>query len=616
MRSIKEPSNSFAPRPSGKLGLRLRQFLIVPLFILSLPLASHAQWRMLHDFSNPLDDPAGLTSISALYFLDLPGAPRIGFLGITTDDVNFTTASEGGQVWKTIDGGITWTQVGPINDPFFFCKEVNDFVFKDSLTGWMVAAANNADGGCYKTTDGGLTWVRLPGVSGECLSIYYHRVSNRLVLTRSADRFGLTSTDEGTNWQSLNTNFSSCSFSDDLIGILSGIGAPNTIYDGPNSLTTDGGVTWSHVSANLRCSRPLAIQGTKTFFILVDSNRVYRSDDGGSNWMEVFRFPFSNPRFNIEKLFGDLQHMYAQTIYGVFSSSDEGKSWQSFCGPANFLGDIGLQKGFYQKGVYIYAAQLSSPSYGAKLWINTTGLATGPRLNLASESSNQSISEPPGGTATFLIRTPKALPNGFVADSVSVTLNFDSDVASHVTDAAAPGWTIRTVRSEQGSVRIKLVKLAGTTLEPDSVIGTIHFRANLAARTSTSIALGEVDWDSDSSYYDCIASLLGSTDSVQLNVTLSCGDSLMLAALRHEPLFEIASLRPNPASRELRIELTHKLDAPVHIGLFDALGAIKKSFESNRTESTLDVSDLPNGVYYLRVSQSGFVQSRKVVISR
>jgi uncharacterized protein YigE (DUF2233 family) len=38
--------------------------------------------------------------------------------------------------------------------------------------------------------------------------------------------------------------------------------------------------------------------------------------------------------------------------------------------------------------------------------------------------------------------------------------------------------------------------------------------------------------------------------------------------------------------------------------------------EVTGSESTLDVSDLPNGVYYLRVSQAGFVQSRKVVISR
>ncbi|MEO6941161.1 MAG: T9SS type A sorting domain-containing protein [Candidatus Kapaibacterium sp.] len=598
----------------------MKKILLFTLVLFAfIPLKGVGQWRVLHTFHSPDSINNGFSNlrISSLYFLDLPGPPRIGFIGLTTSSVTDTTPNSGGEVWKTTDGGLTWGQIGPINDRTFFAKGVFDFAFKDTLTGWL--AAMGTGGACYKTTDGGATWARLPGTDGECYSIYYHEATRILFLSISRDKFGLSSSDEGASWQSLNLTFTSCAFSDALVGMLAGSGVWGGIDYGPNSNTIDGGRTWTQLSIDRWSARLLPIKGSKTFFCLCDSGFVYRSDDGGKNWSTVSRLPFppsfpAYPLSHIYSLYGDIQHIYTQTRGGVLVSIDQGVTWQSLCGPSNYMGGAN-RIGFYQKGSYIYASEVN---YGqpAHLWINPTASAAGPRMSIASESSNQSISEPPGGTATFLIRTPKTLPNGFAADSVSVTINFDSDVASHVTDAAAPGWTIRTVRSEQGSVRIKLVKLAGTTLEPDSVIGRIHFRANLAARTSTSIALGEVDWDSDSSYYDCIASLLGSTDSVQLNVTLSCGDSLMLAALRHEPLFEIASLRPNPASRELRIELTHKLDAPVHIGLFDALGAIKKSFESNRTESTLDVSDLPNGVYYLRVSQSGFVQSRKVVISR
>src|ERR1017187_8370307 len=59
--------------------------------------------------------------IYVVYFLGLPGPPRIGFAG------------GHGMVYRTSDGGETWNTT--IADNYEF--RALDFVFKDSLTGWF-----------------------------------------------------------------------------------------------------------------------------------------------------------------------------------------------------------------------------------------------------------------------------------------------------------------------------------------------------------------------------------------------------------------------------------------------------------------------------------------------
>ena len=149
---------------ASRMRFRPRTRLLVTLIIYSSLFFSSAgfgQWRLLKTF--PLPDsvrgPNNDAIITSICFLNLLGPPRIGFVGLSTTAPLDTTDHEGGEVWKTIDGGRTWRQVGPISERSFFGRGVYDFAFKDSLTGWL--AASNPDGGCLKTTDGGNTWQHL-----------------------------------------------------------------------------------------------------------------------------------------------------------------------------------------------------------------------------------------------------------------------------------------------------------------------------------------------------------------------------------------------------------------------------------------------------------------------
>src|SRR5665213_2975245 len=115
--SASERESNYKPRESSlSLG---SCFISVFIFLLSAMGSSSiagAQWRVLFNGDN-----AG--TFPCVYFLDLPGPPKIGFAG-----------DESSRVFKTMDCGQTWTTHYLMNtEPI----RINDFLFKDSSVGWL-----------------------------------------------------------------------------------------------------------------------------------------------------------------------------------------------------------------------------------------------------------------------------------------------------------------------------------------------------------------------------------------------------------------------------------------------------------------------------------------------
>lgn len=515
------------------------------------------------------------------------------------------------ELWKTTDGGWTWNQINfTINSAYdsTFYDGVMGFAFKDSLTGWLTAyCAGTGVDGCFKTMDGGETWYPIPGTDPGCHTVYYHRATDRLFLGRDDDYDGLVSTDDGTSWQDMGVFCGSCSFASDSIGICTGTGQANQGVDPSNSVTTNGGVTWTHVNSDLYTWRPLAIKGTETFYLIGGS--LERSDDGGKTWMLI-----SGANEGTDQLYGDSNHIYTQNDQGVFVVSDSGHSWQSlYCGPA--YGWDGITSGFYQHSNYIYASgMLTSDSgpYKAQLWMLNLDSV---QLNFSSSTSQQFLD---GSKLTTITPgsdvTMNFLPTtdiGFGIDSAHFSIHYDSNSLALANLSIPSGWSIIDSSSQNGILNLWLTNTADEPLPAPRV--QLTFTTFLSV-SSTKIYLDSVNLIGQQLSCDNPSHSLALGDSVQINFAYGCGDSLLLAAMSDSLPFYINNIIPNPASINITISLAHQSSSSISFELFDASGHLESSGAD--VPSILDVSTLKSGIYYLRLSQNGYVQTHSVVIER
>ena len=104
-----------------------------------------------------------------------------------------------------------------------------------------------------------------------------------------------------------------------------------------------------------------------------------------------------------------------------------------------------------------------------------------------------------------------------------------------------------------------------------------------------------------------------------LEIALSNANFREAESLAVAPTFEV-SVFPNPANDYLWLGLPALDDAPVQVQVFDmtgkALFARTEWLSPGDTRRSLDVANLPNGMYIVRVQHGDFTANRKFVISR
>ncbi len=634
---------------NGKMA-RPRWGLAIPLFLFWVVLlfasGTSAQWRKLATFKIPNPSYDVDLGIESIYFLDLPGPPRIGFIGLMVPTSSDSTV-DGAQLWKTTDGGISWRKVAPLMGRALIGVGISDITFKDSLTGWFsLDQSFNDSGSVYKTTDAGESWTRLNGSGWNSnFSLCYHAATDLLFLgSQVASR---VSSDEGATWESAPYFFAGCAFASDSIGITCGWAQSYGYPEYPNDYTKNGGRTWQTSNMGTDCMHPLAIAGTGTFFATDDSDNrtvnnayfdtlyklLYRSDDSGKTWQFVSFIPVGDSADYAPTghLTGDLNHIYTQTSAGVLLSTDQGRTWQNLCGPKFPIQQSGIAYGgFYQKSQYIYCTDGHEVRDSAHLWYLNLDSLNLVSSNFAEQLGNGAKQETiyPGDTVRVDYFSDTALGPEVGTDSVFLSISFDALSLALARFELAPGWSIVDSSHSGGNYRLLLVNSDSLALDSSTRILRADFASYLAI-PSSKVYLDSVHYYGHRLNCDCAvqsvlaadtSTLATAIDSVEIDFS-GCGDSTILAVMHGEPVFSIQSIAPNPAENSLRVEgngqgVTAELD--------DALG---RSVLGNPTTPqppplgrgwgvTLDVSSVPSGIYYLRLSAGGYVESRSVVIQK
>ncbi len=299
---------------------------------------SSAQWKKISDL--------GGESVSVVYFVDLPGPVRIGFVGANG-------------IWKTTDGGSTWSKC--LIFPF-----IDDIVFKDSLTGWAACWYSPAWPACYRTTDGGSTWTALSGAMGFGLSIGYSSSSHRLFL--GLDSSTKYSDDDGNTWHDLPFTYAvGFSFSSGQDGIAM---TGDTGHQGSFFITSDGGLTWRRGKSWVNAGdQPLAIPNSSICYAA--GFGIFRSIDSGDTWGMISTFGADTGHLTWAIILtgvirGDLSKLLVQSDSGIYYSLDSGVTWVLDNGSPFWNSNVAVCKFYRGKGVTI-AGKLYSQQGGGKV---------------------------------------------------------------------------------------------------------------------------------------------------------------------------------------------------------------------------------------------------------
>ena len=295
-------------------------------------------------------------------FDDLDEAVSIGDIAIAPDDANTVwvgtgennnrqSGSWGNGVYKSIDGGQTWKHMG-LRDSKHIARIIVDPVDHDVV---YVAALGSLWGpgkerGVYKSTDGGLTWTNVLFVDQDsgATELVQDPSNNKVLYAATYQRRRATwgfngggpgsamwkSSDAGRTWTKLTNGVPA--------GPLGRIGMdvyrsnPNIVYariehqtESGTYRSDDAGLTWrkmSNVNPRPMYFSQVRIDPNNDLRIYVLGVQIHISDDGGKTFIENGALHSDHHAMWINPK--NSNHIIDGTDGGVGISWDKGKNWE------------------------------------------------------------------------------------------------------------------------------------------------------------------------------------------------------------------------------------------------------------------------------------------------
>jgi photosystem II stability/assembly factor-like uncharacterized protein len=296
------------------------------------------------------------------------GGRSVAVGGSTARPLEYWMGTTGGGVWKTTDGGMNWQ---PSSDAAFggtigaiaVAESNPDIVYVGGGETHIRGNTSHGDG-LWKTTDGGRTWTSM-GLreTRHIARVRVHPTDPNIVYVgalghafgNNPERGVYKSTDGGVTWARILYRNDSTGISD----LIMDPNDPNTLYaafwhayrrpwmlnsGGPGGglmKTTDGGATWTELTANPGLPRGIwgkvgiAVSPANSrrvwAIIEADSGGVYRSDDAGATWQYLNRDRSLRQRaWYYSKIYADPKD--TNVVYGLnvqfFRSTDGGRTFR------------------------------------------------------------------------------------------------------------------------------------------------------------------------------------------------------------------------------------------------------------------------------------------------
>ena len=245
------------------------------------------------------------------------GLGRMNCVGFVSGDNNtIYVGSASGGIWKTSNGGTSWTPIGDYNAVLgvsdivaYRPASLPDVIYiatgdRDGGSMWSLGGGQYNDNnsvGVLKSTDGGTTW----NTTGLSFTASQQRTVNRLLISPSdnnilyaATSVGVYKTiNGGTSWSPISANV--------FIDMEFMPGTPSTIYGstftGDIYRSLNDGSTWTQTLSTSYSRTELAVSPNNSaivYAVLANSSSglagIYKSTDNGASFTQVFSGATSN----------------------------------------------------------------------------------------------------------------------------------------------------------------------------------------------------------------------------------------------------------------------------------------------------------------------------------
>ncbi len=282
------------------------------------------------------------------------------------DERIWYAAAASGGVWKTTNAGTTWSPLFDQQGSYSIgCITIDP---KDPLTVWVGAGENNSQrsvsygDGVYKSIDGGRTWENVGLKASEHIGkiVIDPRDSDTVYVaaqgplwSAGGDRGLYKTTDGGKTWKAVLVISENTGVTDVVLDPRD----PDVVFaaahqrrrhvwgvvaGGPESglhKSTDGGATWKKVTSGLpseelgRIGLAVAPSAPGTFYLIVEaanrSGGFYRSTDGGSSWEKRSDYTSGSSQYYQEIFVDpkDADRVYSMDTFAMVSE-DGGKTFR------------------------------------------------------------------------------------------------------------------------------------------------------------------------------------------------------------------------------------------------------------------------------------------------
>ncbi len=210
------------------------------------------------------------------------------------DQLNGVATGDDGMVWHTDNGGLGWnsTSIGAMYAPrrlYFIDKNIGFIVTSDQMVD-PATQLPGMNGEIFKTTDGGQTWTNVYTANAGLYNVQFTSATEGIV----SGKFGtvLVTNDAGNTWtpgnSGANGNITHAAYMGGGTIYATSLGNsnawPEDTVGGSIIKTSDGGMTWQTVQTMTWGVQCIATNGNGVITAAGYGGNIIESTDNGSTW--------------------------------------------------------------------------------------------------------------------------------------------------------------------------------------------------------------------------------------------------------------------------------------------------------------------------------------------